>query len=88
MSKILNITDLFLNTRSHIIRNHILLLTYQEPETKKEQNMYGCPFCPEAFLWVGIVFSAHLQKGCGFNLMIVCRLILDFDEMKYFKDFD
>ena len=24
--------------------------------------MFGCPFCPEAFLWVGLVFASHLQK--------------------------
>ena len=24
--------------------------------------MFGCPFCPEAFLWVGLVFTSHLQK--------------------------
>ena len=31
-------------------------------KSKKEQTMFGCPFCPEAFLWVGLVFTSHLQK--------------------------
>ena len=42
--------------------SHIYHLIYQDNYTNVEQNMFGCPFCSETFLWVGLLFSSHLQK--------------------------
>jgi hypothetical protein len=50
--------DLF----THVVRSHIYHLIYQDNYTNVEQNMFGCPFCSETFLWVGLLFSSHLQK--------------------------
>ena len=47
---------------SHILRSHLQLLIYRDPVSKEKKSMYGCPFCNEAFLWVGKIFSAHIQK--------------------------
>ena len=46
----------------HILRSHLQLLIYRDPVSKEKKSMYGCPFCNEAFLWVGKIFSAHIQK--------------------------
>ena len=53
-----DVHDLF----THIVRCHIQSLIYQDNCTNIEQNMFGCPFCPKTFLWVGLQFSSHLQK--------------------------
>ena len=46
----------------HVVRSHLQLLIYRDPISDEKKSMYGCPFCNETFLWVGIVFSAHLQE--------------------------